>query len=113
MAEQQVHLSIVCKSKQRKHPILIYSLLDDQSKCYKFQRSSGFRDETGHYYNCYECNQAKQSVEGFETRTIRSICVSANYKNFKTNPELLDHFCGKFEYGAMMAEQNYRFIFQF
>jgi hypothetical protein len=100
--------AIIRVSETGKHPILIHRLINNASKCYKFQRKCVTRDGIAQYYSCYGCCEAKKRLEEYKQQTVSTIRVSLDNRNFKTDPELLDHFCEEFEYSNVEAVQIYR-----
>jgi hypothetical protein len=90
-------------SKSSKHPLLLYRLPNDPTRCYKYQ----FKREkpTCYVYICFGCTEIRKSIDGV---TVKSIGVSNDYIRFLMNPEDQEHVCTAFEYLAAGVQQLYR-----
>lgn len=83
-------------SKARTHPILIYKLKSDPSKCYQFTRA-----REGAYF-CQGCRNTQKK----EKIKVRSIRVKENV--FLADPEAMEHYCNPIESVESTAKQIYR-----
>jgi hypothetical protein len=104
------------QSQSGKHCVLIYRLVENLTKCYKFHRSNSARDKSYHYYVCVGCENLKRNTEEHSKRSLPSINVAADYSSFLSNPALYPHFCGDedlFEFTQVSVQGIYRLAFNF
>jgi hypothetical protein len=103
-------------TKSGKHRVLIYQLVENPTKCYKFERHGSARDNTYHYYVCFACENLKRNKEEHSKRSLSSIYVAIDYSGFLSDPARYQHFCGDedlFDFTQVSVQGIYRLAFNF
>jgi hypothetical protein len=78
-------------------------------------RSGTARGNAYFYYVCTVCADLKSKNEVYSKLSVPSIQVSPNYRNYYTDPEKYEHFCGeqgRFKWLDVSVQGIYRFVLQ-